>query len=759
MQCTHYWLDGKRLVPSGIPAGKDVGRSPFVTPDENLRNAGGSGVYKCSLDIRRSDLTLGLFVFFGQIGDAASVRLVESLYGNENGIPIPHGLFTDDSHPPVYMRVIPFFLPLRDLYRTEGTHLVEIQYDDLVFPQSGMRTGAPTIETMPGVARRFVSDSPSLTVYILEFFGFFGIALFSLCWMSIPFVRRAGLAATSLVSMAMIFSVTSIPRMLISPLLAIRINRALTVMVPLVILLSHMPYFSVRSPRSAKVIIFVFGIFSVLAGGFLYLEPPTSSYFSWSYYVLLIFGFIAAPWLACIAILRRRLAPRFIPGSGDLIAAIFAMIGAIDARDILYQFVTGTYPSVFLFYSICLPGSVLCGLAAQIIWDREEKKVSRETAVSNTAVLNALSSGQRRGGVDIIAQCFATLAVAERSSIVEIIDDTHSRLVGVEGIFREVMGDRPILKGSLLEKVLQSQDRLIVRALPWFPAPADRLSDSILLPIFSGKRIIAIACVTNFRNMICTPFLTEALVRYANESAGIVALALADARIEEQAAIVEMSHLRVHPARILTEKWFFRNFELSRSDYGLTFIMCDLNHSTFLRATFKDKLRETIEQALSNVFERFKHTGLLIDSFNGDELQFIFPPLLTDKGPQESVERAYSLILHLVSGDSELAAVSQQKLGISISCSMVLSRLSGDQTVLHTDASHLRLFRYMQDHRIDLAARILKSVAGAGEALITDSALNCISDRSRILTLPPQRLRGVPETVSVSMIKHVLKSA
>jgi class 3 adenylate cyclase len=65
----------------------------------------------------------------------------------------------------------------------------------------------------------------------------------------------------------------------------------------------------------------------------------------------------------------------------------------------------------------------------------------------------------------------------------------------------------------------------------------------------------------------------------------------------------------------------------------------------------------------------------------------------------------------------------------------------------------------MQDHRIDLAARILKSVAGAGEALITDSALNCISDRSRILTLPPQRLRGVPETVSVSMIKHVLKSA
>ncbi len=203
--------------------------------------------------------------------------------------------------------------------------------------------------------------------------------------------------------------------------------------------------------------------------------------------------------------------------------------------------------------------------------------------------------------------------------------------------------------------------------------------------------------------------------------------------------LLSMMRGRVHPHQTLSEEYFLENFEFSAVLKTHALIRGDLVGSTSLNEVYGAKtIEEIIDIYFLELFEKYKEKGIIINRLNGDEVYFIFPALSSDAFSEDCIERCYSFLQDIVGHEEALALISKKQ-GVLMPLRYRFVMNTADN--LKSDVA-LKSMNQVADGELDAMKRVLDYVAGEGECVVMENAFNQIKEKSLLIELPSQRLRG-----------------
>ncbi len=757
-KCEHFWrnLEGEYEI-SGKVVGENVGISPFLTVEQKMSRSGGLGKYTCILEINRDDVLNGLYFYIGEVGDASTLKVVSTPLGLSQKLPISHGLYEDTGKKAEYYRVVPFWVNLRDIYEGDGEHRVDIIYSDIVFPQSGMRSGLPTVEDFQGVVKRFISDSPRITVFL----GFCLVYLFCLFigvfWKGVPLKNRWGIVSASMASFCVIFSITTIPRMLIDPFLAIKMNRVITVVAPLLLFWPFFNYLKFNSKSHVYLSIYSQLVMAVIGVLVLWNLPPESFLFGTLYWGFIVIQLGLYPIVLSILSWKGQLQGAFSSSHSKIPQYLFFLLGSVVIRDVLAQTVFSDFNSVFyshfVFFNLLLATLIYLQLAHQknILDFQNEIQM-----IKNRAIAMIIKPATHNLVFNNLAKDLGVLSKAGRVSISELVDSNSHRFVGYSGNFKNILGIQKIENNSRIHTIVEQNKTQFWLQVPKFgfdsSTGSDEKTDVAIIPFHFKDRVIGFACFTNFQGGSIPRFVRDRLELIREECGILLSVFLQESIAEKQSKLLEINRLRVYPLRQESELYFFNHFGVNDQIGSPTFLLGDMVNSTVLRKEYGNRLARTVNLQLKQLFEEFKQDGIVIDLLKGDEVQIVIPNQDVDSSTAVSANKALKLVKYISDSQSAFNQIPQIELGVHINYRFVVSQCTVDERE-EGKGQAFRLFKYMSHSEIDHVARVLNNVASAGECIVLDSVFNQLSDTSDFFALKPFRLKGVPNSLNLYVYK------
>lgn len=727
--------------------------SPFLSNDQKLSRSGGVGKYSCQVVIDRNDVLNGLYLYIGEIGDASSLSVVSSPLGKSQKLAISHGLYEETGKKPIYHRVLPFWVSLRDVYEADGTHQIDIKYNDIVFPQSGLRSGLPTIENNHGIAIRFISDSPRITIFLVFCFGYLFCTLIASFWKGVPLQNRWGIISASIAAFAVIFSVTTIPRMLIDPFVAIKLNRVITVIAPALLFWPFFNYLKFSSNRVAYLYVGRQVLLAGLGAIFLWYLPAENPLFGTVYWGFVFFQLGVYPLVLAGMSLVNKLQSAFTPTHSKVPIYVFIVLGSVVIRDVLAQVVFSDFNSVF--YSHFIYFNILLGALFyfQVVHQKSVLDFQNEIQmIKNNAISMIIKPATHSLVFNNLAKDLGDLTKAKRVSISELVDLSSHRFVGYSGDFSNSIGIQKIEPSSRIHSIIAGNKTQFWLKVPKFGLGRSNggveKTDVAIVPFHFKQKVIGFACFTNFQGGSIPLFVSDRLELIREECGILLSLFLQESVAEKQSKLLELNRLRVYPLRQESEMYFFNHFGVNDQIGSPTFLLGDMVNSTSIRKEFGSRLARTVNLQLQQLFADFKDEGIVIDLLKGDEVQIVIPNQDVDISTSAAANKSVKLIRYITDPNSLFNLIPVKELGIQIKYRFVISQCTVDERD-ETKGQAFRLFKYMSHTEIDHVARVLNFVASSGECIILESVFSQLEDTSDFFRLKPVRLKGVPNSLSL----------
>lgn len=162
--CEHFWIKNEQLIASGKTVGIDVGESGY----------GPEGLYQCSMKLPKEDLLKDKYLFIGEVADASFLEVTQINGKKQKGIVETHGLqphfdFETRKKNARFTFLVPFIVPISNIYKGEGEYRFSIRYMDLLPGQVGLKTGPVLILSFYEILKRIGTSKISFHVFQIIF--------------------------------------------------------------------------------------------------------------------------------------------------------------------------------------------------------------------------------------------------------------------------------------------------------------------------------------------------------------------------------------------------------------------------------------------------------------------------------------------------------------------------------------------------------------------------------------------------------------
>lgn len=753
LHCEHYWKNSGTLVPSNLRnIGKDVGVSPFQNSIEKTMRSGGSGAYICRLSLSRKNIDNEDYIFIGEVGDASNIILRKTPGSGARVIPpIIHGFSVNPSISPSYRRVVPFFFRTSEIYDADGEYEFVLNYKDIIQPQSGLRSGPPTIESFRGVVKRIITDTPSLTILLFECVCLFVAIGFFTLWRTSDLQYRLLSTLSAAASFFMIFNVTSIPRVFLNPEVAIRLNRVSTMIAAAILITTILSLTKARSPRLVTMILRPFIFFNlVMSIVFLTIETSRPQFGS-IYKFATVVDYVILPLFILALSLRKIIVPKYSLHHTYGVVTICLFISSVSLRDVIANFFFGEYSGLFIIHYILFPVSLFYIFSAKNRSINSERILNDSlSSLTQSAVRAVNIDADRIGILDDFAFSVGSLLGSERTSLLEF-DSGAFKFLGKHGDFIKPEGFQPIKYGTPLHEAFVSRSFILKYNEKRLENSSSRKSpytDILILIFCSGDEPVSAACFTNFSHGYISSFTEDRISEIHRVFESVFLLLRSERKNIRKDKLLAISKSRVFPLRQETEDNFLKRYEDNFNSDRFVFILGDIVNSSSLRKMYGDSFDTTVTTFLEKVVHEYRHLGFIIDLVKGDEIQFYFPFLDEPNPAREAVRRSLQIAELITGENSMLTQHSANSLGIGITVKCALSMSSERKS-----NQAMKIFQYIADSNIDLASRIVSNVANPGECIVTQDVV-CELPESQAMFAPiaDTKLKGWRDSVKLCLL-------
>jgi len=751
VQCKHFWISSDKLIPSGKVIGEDVGKSKY----------GNSGLYNCEVNLTRSNVELGQYLFLGEIGDSSFFKLTK-INGNNMDLPsIPHGLFINHSLKTKYMRVLPFIIPLRNFYQEDGKYNFYIKYKNIIGSQIGMRSGIPTIESFYGALKRFFLNSPTLTIYSIQI-AYFLFSFFSFLFLpNINFNRRIIVSMAALFSGLSLLQFTALPRLILSPEVAMRSMYVVQMIAYWFIITAYRFYFSEPIGQKKNIVWKSYPFFCGF-GILLTLFTPASFNTNYIYRMLLGIPFffflcyfpVSLGW----NIFRNKLQPVFTFKQKLLAAKLFILVGFFGLFDIInftLLFSKFYYLNHFTFFLT----SIYFMRHFQHLESSNTNKLLSDLNDLKNFSFSSLSDNHMKISetLDALAKKVSEILLCSRVSIMEHVDG-NLKFLGTYGAYKKTNQLVKIPVDSLISECIKTKTmqkgRLPIKASP------KKKTDYFILPIVSNDKIKGVICLTEFQNGRFSLFFNKNLKTIRRELELIYNLLVFEKHNKAQTQLLKLFRNKIHYLQIESEEFFLNHFDLSENINGHAFIVADLVDSTILNENYGgNKIQNVIDSHLNLLWKNFKHLGIVISRSKGDFISIMVPYQASDEVQSNAVNRAIQVLDFMEKEMNEEFKKISKGLGVALPLRYrVVMSVATDKLTLspETETESLTNFNLQVDAAIDGSFRILNNVAIPGECLLSEDAFSLLESKSEFIEISPQRLKGKLRSSKIYAFKSSL---
>lgn len=710
--CVHYWLQGNTRIPTGINVGIDVGQSPH----------GKTGVYVCTVELKKVDTTKDHYLYLGEVGDAAYLK-VEQVNQKPTSLrlPITHGLDPEDKHAPTYLRYLPFVVSLRDLYIEDGLHQFALYYQDIVPLQAGIRSGPPSVEPLFGTVKRFLKSSPALTYHFFQILYFLLATLGFLFWPKIPGSRRLLLACTSFCAALVIIQVTAIPRSFFSPQIALRLTVLCQFLAYPFLFLSISQFFSSPFLSLKNAIRLHIAATSVTILCLAIPEPQGKIYFLWFGVLAFLLGGSLLLTLGFL-IHRKKLLPLFTFRIPTYAAFLFMGLGLIFVFDAFNLIILkGRFYYLNHFFFFLIPIILLRHFQSLEGPNNAEFHTTLEKI--KTDALNKIVDLESTDLLNHLAENLARLLGCKHCHVFECADGA-TRSLGGYGEWQLISAEQPIPPSSIQIK-----------------------PDQLIIPFFQNGSMTSFIIFSSFPCGSVAPFFLQRLQSIQNECGLVINLIVTQRHNFAQNKLLKMQRSRTHWLQLESEEYFLRHFNLSSRTFEYSFILGDVVDSTFLNERYGgEKIEKTVDDQLRLIWEKFRNLGILINRSKGDAVSILIPNQSKDVDSNDAFSRGINILRFLSHCEHEFTQLSRKN-GIALPLryrfAMAKAKNAGIKSM------HL-----MVDASIDSAARALSSIALAGECLVVEHAGKTpFPFDSSFMKLEGHRVKGKVEALQVYALR------
>lgn len=733
--CEHYWERGEKVIRSDRTVGQDVGNPPAEEFDR-------TGSYLCRVLLSKNDVQNGRYLFVGEVGDASYLRVLRVNGRPVERLAINHGLSPNKESEAVYTRYWPFWLPVRDIFIEDGIHEFGIRYKDLFPFQVGIRSGPPTLELWPGVLKRALTCSPAFTIHVIQFLTFI---LLALSFATVPKLRpaeRLVFASACIASAWVILQLSAIPRSFIPQAWATRLNDFSQLLSFPLLGAALLQFFQpARSDTRRRILVSHFTA-ACACVGYLWLLPTRDMNYLRIYGLFLLLTGGIPCFLLGLGIKRGWLSFNGGPVVPRSVPFLFLGLGVLYAFDIVNLSLLQSrfyYFNHFLFFSSLL----VCIWRLHGDVGPNELKLRNELDSQNRRAYGAIASNSQDevGTLRTFTEDIARLLESGRISILEVVD-SMLRFVGHYGAYTNTQGLHEVRVPSLVSSAIESGEIQYGR----MPSRLDpRLeTDVVVIPLHNNSRVIGVLSATEFEGGQLPLFYKDRLQTIKHECEPVLSLLLSERHNRSKDRLITMMRNRTHPLQLRSEEYFLKNFDISPTIQSHAFIYGDLVGSVILNERYKstNAVERAIDEHLSEVWERFKHLGVVVSRTNGDMISFVVPNQVSDKSEKEAVLRCFEILEYLSWSGSELQQIGR-KHGISMALQyrFAMSRIEKPLFAKPGDES-LKSFNLLVDEAIDAAARVISSVALDGECIVMEPARTCLETAPGLVEVDSQRLKG-----------------
>lgn len=731
VHCIHYWNMSGNLVASGKKVGEDLGA---ITPTA-------SGEYHCEVDLTDADFMSYRYLFLGNIGDSAYLR-IDSINGNPVLPPfiIAHGLYPDRRINPTYYEMLPFFVGLETFFLKPGSYSFSIVYTDLISRLSGMRSGAPELmDIYSTILRALVGSKALLWHFVQLVFLVIGVFIFAMSSQVAP-RRRAVMCLSAIASVVALVQVTGVPRMFGPTTLTMKLNDLAQLFSYLCINLSLASFFSFDAKQSIQRIGRLVLLNVMVVGGLLLMWPQRAGVYKYIYGYgtagLTIFPsvmFFLFTYKKRIEFAGGLSTPTVLPVVVSILGLIFAFdtmnLVLFDSRYLYINQYFGWPLALGLqLYLLSIEKTNSKHIQDSIIWLRDVSLLEMATPKKERTL--ALSS---------FAEGIGKILGAKRVSIAEVRQDTF-QFIGTLGSYTLdhkpiTWDDKPALKEAIATGNTTSGFKFAITEPKY-------LTEYFVIPIKSKGVVLGLLCITDFGNGHLSAFLEVRLNTLIKEVEIVVALLIEQKRNIAYASVLEAMRHRTSPVQLKSEDYFFKSFEISTLEKQHSFILGDLNGSVGLN---EEKGGETtkklLDEYLDSLFQSFKTEGVILSRTNGDFISILFPVLTQEDGPDRARIRAIRTLEYLSDASIELSRIARSlDVYRPIAFRFVLGTIT--RSADKHDDSEVPNFALLINSAIDAAARVLSDIAQPEECIVIGDLGRISLERTYPLELPPTRLRG-----------------
>jgi len=781
--CVHFWETEAGPVPSGKEVGIDVGRRDQDSGAAYLGTSSARGHYDCKVWISEQDMRSGRFLYIGEVGDASALHVVKAPM-NHGKFPLPvfHGLSDDLSSTPTYTRPFPFWVPLRDIYVGEGEYDLRISYQDLVYPQTGIRSGAVSLEDLRGLIKRFFRDAPRMNIFLLEAFLLIFSAIACLFWLGTPWRQRWPIFMGAVAGAWVVFSGTSAPRFFMDPLLAIKLNDIGAIFAfPLVTNSLRSVTIGYRA-MTWNLLLCAQLLACFVVGSCLLMSDSSSSHYLYLYFGSMTLTAGVVPLCLAVEAARGRLQDRGSIRYNHVLAVVLSFLGGVGVWDLsINTFVLKYRFEFFLYYAYfsVATGYVFTVSRMESSNDRRFSDGLSEFKQKSLEAI-ALEGGDNLPFTRALA-ILSHLVGSGRASIQEI-NGRRSRLLGASGDYDLAEEWKELGSGSPIAKSVSGLGTIVVQRAASHYHLGKRLStktkcgtasslgpeeEYAILILRTTPGVCGALCLTGFKNRRLSGFLKARLERVVKDVDLIFSLAISQRWNRAFNAIMQANRLRIYPLQISCEKYFLENFQMSTALREPCFIVGDVVDSTPLKQSYaEDVIAAIIDEQLEFLFAKFNHFGIVISRFEGDAVSIMVPNQRGDESAKSAVQRGFVILSFLANPDAAFIKIARNhgvilpvgyKFVMSAAKIRSTSLGEGKSAEAEDSSGHALVLAFQQisSTHIDVATRILKNVAVADECLVVGWVADQLDQADgRLLPLPPHRLKGDKSGTTIFRVKQ-----
>ena len=601
---------------------------------------------------------------------------------------------------------------------------------------------------MEGSLYRFTIGNPGLIAYLLEVIYFFFATILLLAFASLDKRRRTYLLSSIVLSALSVFQLSGITRYYIPLRAGLFLNYALQMVTFSVIscsfssLIKDFTGFLEKFSRIVAIQLVIIILINLLHG------TDDAKVYSWLYGIGYITNGIFGSLLVAWILLSKRgvfvdsLSPSIIRGWW------FFALAIIFAADMLNWLCLGAR-YVFLTHFLYFSSIVTMFLFSQVsLRLRSLEYVKRLRAISGKAFSRLGQTSESTYGIlsDMSAE-FAQLFDARRVSLLEI-ETGRARLLGAYGNYKVPFAVFDIEPTSILSK-LQSAGTTQHGVGPGI-SPGQEAGQYWAIPMYSDGRLCGAICLTDFVDGFMMPFFEYGIEDFRDEVQSCVNYLFSRRDRLAYQSIVQIERERLNLLLIQSEEHLLKNFLVSEVQDSYSFLMGDLVGSVALREAFGNSAVDgAIQACLTELWEKHKQVGAVIDIREGDSFSASVPRLVTDSGERAHVDRCLELLTDLNQSDGRFKEIGKLN-GIQSEFSF---RVVMAVAVASNKEKGLKRFDYDANPSKDTAARVLKEICLPGECIVVGKDAVSRIAPGQVLALEPKRLRGKSVPTELFILK------